>query len=190
MKELGLTLVFIILSCFAYILFFLFVPNSDIDITKVYGNIDYIKKFKNAQKACNNGNMKSCNNLGDLYTDEHILKQDYTKAKKYYQEACDGGYMAGCYYLGMLYERERDVEQYPLKSIEYLEKACSDISVIGCHYLGMMYDGGWGVEKDPLKAKEYYEKACDRSKEGGAICCFGEYGANTQIERGQKIEEV
>ncbi|MGF6148748.1 Beta-lactamase hcpA precursor [Kingella potus] len=49
------------------------------------------------EKACNGGNMKGCNVLGNLYLNPYGgLGEDADKARALYRKACKGGYANAC----------------------------------------------------------------------------------------------
>ena len=56
------------------------------------------------KKGCEKGNYRSCNNLGFMYDNKKVVKQDYKKAFELYTRSCDVGNDAlGCRNLGFLY---------------------------------------------------------------------------------------
>lgn len=65
---------------------------------------DYGKAMKFYKKGCDNGNYRSCNNLGFMYENEKGVKLDYKKTFELYTKSCDIGNDAlGCRNLGFLY---------------------------------------------------------------------------------------
>ncbi len=48
------------------------------------------------QQACDGGDMLSCNDLGDMYSDGVGVTQDLARAATLYQQACDGGFVQVC----------------------------------------------------------------------------------------------
>ncbi|WP_314703002.1 hypothetical protein [Campylobacter rectus] len=56
------------------------------------------------KKGCEKGNYRSYNNLGSMYDNKKVVKQDYEKAFELYTKSCDIGNDAlGCRNLGFLY---------------------------------------------------------------------------------------
>ncbi|MDU5326307.1 MAG: tetratricopeptide repeat protein, partial [Campylobacter ureolyticus] len=64
---------------------------------------DYQKAFKYSKTACDNGEYRSCFNLGLLYNNGQGVEQNYNEAFKYYKLACNNGKYRGCFNLGGLY---------------------------------------------------------------------------------------
>lgn len=53
--------------------------------------------YEPLKKACDGGNMKGCNVLGNLYLDPYSgLGMDQKQAKALYEKACTGGYTNAC----------------------------------------------------------------------------------------------
>lgn len=53
--------------------------------------------YEPLKKACDGGNMKGCNVLGNLYLDPYSgLGMDQKQAKALYEKACSGGYANAC----------------------------------------------------------------------------------------------
>ncbi len=53
--------------------------------------------YEPLKKACDGGNMKGCNVLGNLYLDPYSgLGMDQKQAKALYEKACTGGYANAC----------------------------------------------------------------------------------------------
>ena len=63
------------------------------------------------ERQCNNGNARSCNNLGYLYEYGNGIRQDYKKAREFYNKACEMGNALGCGALGGLYQYGLGVRQ-------------------------------------------------------------------------------
>lgn len=116
-----------------------------------------ISKADSLQKACDNGDAKSCKDLGYMYEKGNGVEQDLSKAAKLHKKVCDGGSSAACTYLGFLYER---MQEYS-KAAELFKKTCNDNDALACSALGAMYEYGQGVARNSNKAVELYKKACD-----------------------------
>jgi len=66
------------------------------DANKAYENRDYKKSSALMQKACENGHMRACWNLGLFYSNGRGVNHDKQKALSLYKTACDGGNAQGC----------------------------------------------------------------------------------------------
>ena len=79
---------------------------------------------KELETNCNNGDMKACSSLGNLYDKGKGVEQNYQKAFQLYQKACDGEYLEGCINLGVLYYKGNGVEQNYQIAAQLCQKAC------------------------------------------------------------------
>ena len=75
--------------------------NLESCVTAAIWTRDYLEAPANAypflKKACNGGNMRGCNVLGNLYLNPSSgLGMDYAAAVKLYERACKGGYENAC----------------------------------------------------------------------------------------------
>jgi TPR repeat protein len=48
------------------------------------------------QRACDDGDLRSCNNLAGLYLDGAGVPRDGARASTLYRHACDGGFSTAC----------------------------------------------------------------------------------------------
>ena len=75
--------------------------NLESCVTAAIWTRDYLEAPANAypflKKACDGGNMRGCNVLGNLYLNPSSgLGMDYAAAVKLYERACKGGYENAC----------------------------------------------------------------------------------------------
>jgi len=139
MKKMGLALVLAVSLCLTLAIIISSYLASDIILAyEADMREDYEKSFKHIKKACDNGYMKSCLNVGALYIGGRGVEQDYFKAIEYYEKACDGGNMEGCVILGSSYVHGRGVEKNYVKAKEYYQKACDKGNEKGCDHLGSL----------------------------------------------------
>ena len=110
-----------------------------------YDNKDYDKAFESFKKACDDGNMRACHNLGVMYEKGNGVEKNEQKAVELYKKVCDGGEMFGCHNLGVMYTNGNGVEKDFSKAAELFKKACNGGEMNGCRNLGIMYDNGNGV---------------------------------------------
>ena len=68
-----------------------------------YDNKEYDKAFESFKKACDDGNMRACHNLGVMYEKGNGVEKNEQKAVELYKKACDGGEMLGCRGLDIIY---------------------------------------------------------------------------------------
>jgi TPR repeat protein len=75
------------------------------------------------KKACDNGIIEGCYDLGLLYDGDKNMR-DFKKASIYFEKACDKHNDRACYYLGLAYKEGKGVEQDAIKAKGYLKKSC------------------------------------------------------------------
>jgi len=93
----------------------------DGDNYKITKNLEQIHMLRT---ECDNGNMKSCNNVGIAYSKGYGVKRDQRVATKYFAKSCTANYMDGCYHLGMARKHGRGVKRYSSKADALFKKAC------------------------------------------------------------------
>lgn len=124
---------------------------------------NYSKAEALFEKACLNGQPKSCYTLGYMYEFGVGVKKNKEKLVHYYKASCDKEHSYGwaCFSLGTLYFNGLSVEKNILTAINYYERSCNNGNVFGCNELGKINNEGMAfVKKDQSKAKEFYTKAC------------------------------
>ena len=133
-------------------------PQYEITITKVNSPAEAVEIF---ERACAEGNVMHCSNLGLSYDNGIWTNQDYEKAKFYFEKACNGDYAKACFHLGALYAEGRGVNKDIAKAQKLYEKACNGDNAKGCFNLAVAYGNGEGVKKDLAEAKKFFNKACN-----------------------------
>ena len=127
--------------------------------------LDDAKKYSEAaplfDDGCNQGNAKSCTDLGYLYSSGYGVAKDPGKAAALYRKGCDGGNALGCRDLGLAYERGDGLNKDPAQAANAYAKACDGGAVAACTQEGLLYIQGNGVPKDPNRAASSFKKACD-----------------------------
>ena len=92
-------------------------------------NTDYYNAKKYYEIACNKGNgdlthAEGCFNLGLMYYNGKVARQDYYKAAELYKKACDMKLGVACNNLGVLYLKGEGVRQNLSTANQYFGKAC------------------------------------------------------------------
>jgi hypothetical protein len=126
------------------------------------------------QKACDEGNMFACSEIGiwHLEKDNWVLKYgdikpDPYKAKKIFRQGCNKGHPRSCAGLAVQYFDGNGARQNYFKAFEFAKKACDGDYGMGCNILGILHDTGKGVRKDSCSALKYFGKACDNKDPQG-----------------------
>ncbi|MFV0481686.1 MAG: tetratricopeptide repeat protein [Campylobacteraceae bacterium] len=112
------------------------------------------------EAACEDGNTKACEFVGDIYFSE---KQNYTKASIFYENACNGKEFKSCNNLANMYFYAEGVKEDLAKTKVLYEKACDGKYFQACNNLALLYKNANGVEENKKLALELFEKACDKN---------------------------
>ena len=142
-----------------------------------------VKRSKNKEEACTNGDLKACANLGVKYVQGKGVAQDFLKAVSYFNKACDGGFATGCYNLGQMYYNGKGVPTDHFKAVNYLKRACNDNSARGCNSLGYMYEKGLGTKRNHVSAAKAYQNSCNLGNTAGCN------NLGFMYENGQGVDE-
>jgi len=126
------------------------------------------------QKACDNGRMFACNEIGLMHIqpdnwvlDAYDIEPNPRKAVKIFRKACSKGYARSCGALANQYAKGKGVSQNYFKALKFSEKACDGDAGWGCNILGVLHMTGKGVRKDSCSALKYFGKACDNKNSQG-----------------------
>ncbi|MBE3022540.1 tetratricopeptide repeat protein [Campylobacter sp. 7477a] len=123
-------------------------------------NFSRLSNFNDAkiyyEKACNNGLVTACSNLGQIYeqglVDENI---DEKKAMQLYDFACKNNDGVGCYNQALLLHKNNP--QDSKKVLELLAKSCKFEYAQACFLLAKL-------SNNEAKARKLYERACKFGK--------------------------
>jgi len=112
-------------------------------------------------KACENGNMNGCMDLGVLYFTGGSVEEDHEKAKELFTVACKNKHAKACYHLGTLYKRgskhrdgSRGVEKNLKKSIKFYAKGCIHGYAQSCDQYNLIKDKAGNIDSD-IDTKTY-----------------------------------
>ena len=102
---------------------------------------DYLESpadaYQPLKKACDGGNMRGCNVLGNLYLNQYSgLGMEYDMAMKLYTRSCKGGYERACTNLKNI---EAEIKQSGApnkeKRLESLQRSCAMEDEAACRAL-------------------------------------------------------
>ena len=124
-----------------------------------------------SEKACNDGDMRSCNLLAVVYLSQPYRPSKSWHAYKLFKKSCDAGNHLGCVNLSQrLIEGVTGINQ-DKKSADLLITSCEANCGAACSYLASYYLEGYGVAKDAekaasigQKARELFEQDCRENK--------------------------
>ena len=128
------------------------------------------------RKSVASGNIKGCNQLGDLYED----MEAFDSAVYYYQKAVDAGSAEGCCNLGYMYEKGRGVILSYKKAYNLYMQAAEMGYPRGYLMVAFCYLEGISVEEDYPTALQWFIKAA----EGGNVMAM--HNAGALYEAGEK----
>lgn len=131
------------------------------------GIVKKVKRYKDKEEACNNGELKECANLGVMYVQGQGVSQDFQKATELFNMACNGGISKGCYNLGVMYVNGNGIPVDQFKAVKLFEKACDINDSAGCLNLGFMHEKGQGTKQNYVSSAIFYQKACELGNTGG-----------------------
>ena len=89
-------------------------------------------------------------NIGKLYYDGEIVKQNFLFAKEYFDISAEMNFSDAIFYIGKLYSLGQGVERNYEKAIEYYEKAIKQNHSFAMIELGNLYEEGIGVERNRI----------------------------------------
>ena len=118
-------------------------------------------------KACDNGNLNACADLGEKYMRGRGVKRDENLAEKILLDTCNKGNALACSRAGYLYY---GITAEHAKASNFLEKGCEGNIASACGNLAHIYSKGKYLEQNYTKAAALYEKSCDLS--GSLTSCL------------------
>ncbi len=142
-------------------------------------------------KACVNGNLDGCYELGITYF-WSISEKDKAKLLEILEKACDDGYAKSCKFLSKKYFQETGYKtteegNHANKRLFNIYKKSCDLNDAGsCYELGNLYYFGRGIQKDRKKANELYLKACNNNSAEGCFTLGNVYAEGIAIDKNIK----
>ena len=131
---------------------------------------DYQRALKLSTYLCENGNLRGCNILGNLYAFGLSVPKNYIKAREFYKKSCDGGNAEGCFYLGATYEVTSTEQDFD-RAKKLYKKSCDGGFMKACASLGLAVAFHPYTEKDYQMALYGLKKACN-STDFAKMSCF------------------
>jgi TPR repeat protein len=125
------------------------------------GNYDeYVQQL---EKSGVEGDNQCLNELGTLYLEGRIVKQDYKKAFDIFQALSEKGYGTSMCYLGAMYLTGVGCTKDSTKALELFVQASNLDCDYGLAARAYMYRDGEGCPKDAGKALELFEQLSRKS---------------------------
>lgn len=113
-------------------------------------------------RACAQGSLSGCTNLGWLYLAGIGVRKDQKKAATLVAAQCERGHIRGCDLLGDIYDQGLGVPIDDAKAAELFRTACDGGIPMSCYDYGNKHwpFHGTGDWEEAKLAVDYYEKAC------------------------------
>jgi TPR repeat protein len=154
---------------------------------------NYVEARPLLEQACDAGNAKACDDLGDIYDLGWGVAQDHSRSAALYLKACNAGNADGCLGLGISYGNGDGVERDFSRARELYSESCDKGNALGCAYLGDVYRNGFGVAQDYQRAVVLYTKSCETGLEFGYGCAAlggmyqNGYGVRKDLEKSKQL---
>ena len=98
-----------------------------------YANGEKQKAAQYFETSCNNGTIKSCHALANLYLRGNGVVKNTQKAIDLLENSCAALYTSSCLYLAFLYKDGTNVKQNDITSQYYFKIACRRGSKTACN---------------------------------------------------------
>jgi TPR repeat protein len=95
---------------------------------------DYALSAEFNRRGCQGGNALGCTNLGIMYWEGSLLKDD-GRAVDLFSKGCQGGDSGGCLGLGFMYENGQGVKRDSRRAAEFYRKGCQGGNERSCRQL-------------------------------------------------------
>ena len=91
------------------------------DLDRIFGAMEPMKPWT---KACENGDVRACFNLGVVYFNGEGVPKDHPRALELWTKSCALDDFESCYALGAVYEAGEGVPKDAARAVDFLKKAC------------------------------------------------------------------
>jgi TPR repeat protein len=122
------------------------------------------------ERACDAGNTKACNRLGNAADSGWGVPADDERCEALFTRACRLGDQDGCVNLAVhVQSHVPPIEGGPRRAIALFRTACEHDNGSGCLFLAYAYDGlrDGIAARDPLRAHSLFERACALGESSG-----------------------
>lgn len=117
---------------------------------------DKTKALKLLMQSCKKENQSKCYDIGSLFLEGEVIKQNLTYAKEFYKRGCYFDDYSSCFYVGYLFLKDKD---HP-NALRYLKYACENDISDACSMASAIYDRTYKDDKNFIK---YLKKACNKN---------------------------
>jgi uncharacterized protein len=122
-------------------------------------------------RACDLGDARACNNLGDALAYGLGVGRDVVRAAELFARACHSGEALGCGNLGYMAEHGEGLARDIKRARDLYRDACATGEVYGCLHSAMRVAVDAGAPDDPVGALAHWQRGCDRDRNAQS-CAF------------------
>jgi len=126
------------------------------DAGKAFKSGDYAKAIQTLEPLALSGNASAQNNLGLMYKEGQVVRQDYAVAFKWFNLASAQGLSQAQYNLGIMYDTGQGVAQDHVVAVKLYKLAAAKGNVDAQSNLGALYTKGQGVVRNYVKAHMWF----------------------------------
>ncbi len=145
------------------------------------------------ERACDLGDTRACNNLGDALTYAEGVPRDIARATALFARACHYGEALACANLGYMVEHGEGIARDVARARGLYRDACETGEVYGCLHSDMLAAVAAGAPSDPAQALEHWRRGCDRLRDARSCAFVGllyEDGPDGQARDETKSQEA
>ncbi len=153
LKKPFLSLLFIVF------LFSLFVPSEAFCAKASSSKAEKTSPIDQLFPPADNGDPKAQYNLGLIFYQGTLTKQDYKEALYWFTRAAKQNHNLAQYSLGIMYSEGQGVIQDYEQAFHWFEESAKQGNTKAKYNLGVLYSKGSGVRKNYRKAIEIYKEA-------------------------------
>ncbi|MCC6949757.1 MAG: SEL1-like repeat protein [Bradyrhizobiaceae bacterium] len=128
--------------------------------------------FEDQWAAAHRGDSHAMLQLGSIYAEGSIVRQDHVVANEWFRRSADTGNAAAMGALGSQYQTGHGVERDDREAVRWYRKAADGGHAHSMFSLGLFYYRGQGVERDYAEAARWYRRAIEKNHPG-AIHNYG-----------------
>ncbi len=133
------------------------------------------------RKACGQGQMVACSNLGRLIDGPDATTENRAEAAALYRKVCDGGDGSGCRSLGQMAADGVTIAGNKRQSTRLYVRGCELKSGDSCYNAGLMYLVGFNAPKRPKTGLAWFSRGCSF---GSSSSCAGAALAALSLDKG------
>jgi TPR repeat protein len=132
---------------------------------------DRVRAAQAYERACNLGDTRACNNLGDALAYGEGMGRDVTRAAELFKKACHSGEALACANLGYMVEHGEGIDRDARRARDLYRDACSTGEVYGCLHSAMLAAVTAGAPSDPARSLAHWQRGCDQGRNAQS-CAF------------------